>query len=223
MYDPTQWQQERDNASTALQLPAAPEDFCTRLQHECDVVATPAAQGLASNDFVTIRRDRLHLKRRDALELSPRLQQLRRTIEGAFPRVRLEDLLTQVDAWCHFTQAFRHIGEQAPRVPHSATTLLATLIAHGTNLGLAMMAHSVEHGITANMLQAMSQWCLREGTLKAANALLVHFHHRVPLSAVWGDGTGSSSDGQRFGLQASSLLGALSPRYFGSYDPALTV
>jgi hypothetical protein len=39
-------------------------------------------------------------------------------------------------------------------------TLLATLIAHGTNLGLATMAHSVE-GISADMLQEMSQWCLR--------------------------------------------------------------
>jgi TnpA family transposase len=118
---------------------------------------------------------------------------------------------------------FRPAGERAPRVPNFTLTLLATLIAHGTNLGLAMMAHSVEDGITADMLQEMSQWCLREETLKTANAILVNFHHRLPLSAVWGDGTMSSSDGQRFGLQASSLLGSLYPRYFGYYDPALTV
>jgi TnpA family transposase len=110
----------------------------------------------------------------------------------------------------------------AARIPHFFTTLLATLIAHGTNLGIATMAHSVE-GITADMLQDMSQWCLREDTLKAANTILVNFHHRLPLSAVWGDGTASSSDGQRFGLQASSLLGSLYPRYFGYYDQALTV
>src|ERR687888_1732311 len=85
-----------------------------------------------------------------------------------------------------------------------------------------MMAHSVE-GITADMLQDMSQWCLREDTLQAANAILVDFHHRLPLSNVWGDGTLSSSDGQRFGLQASSLLGSFYPRYFGYYDQALTV
>jgi hypothetical protein len=57
-------------------------------------------------------------------------------------------------------------GERAPQVPNFFTTLLATLIAHGTNLGIAMMAHSVEEGITADMLQEMSQWCLREDTLK---------------------------------------------------------
>jgi len=39
--------------------------------------------------------------------------------------------------------------------------------------------HSVDD-VTADMLQDMSQWCLREDTLKAANALLVNFHHRIP-------------------------------------------
>ena len=128
----------------------------------------------------------------------------------------------QVDRWCGFTQVFRRPGERMPRIPHFTKTLLATFIAHGTNWGIAAMAHSVDD-VTADMLQDMSQWCLREDTLKAANALLVNFHHRLPLSAIWGDGTISSSDGQRFGLQASSLLGSLYPRYFGYYDQALTV
>ena len=77
--------------------------------------------------------------------------------------------------------------------------------------------------MTADHLQEMSQWCVREETLKAANALLVDDLRSVPLSAVWGDGTVSSSDGQRFSLQASSLLGSLYPRYFGYYDRAVTV
>jgi TnpA family transposase len=223
VYDPTRWQAERDDAYTELQLPQAADDFCARLGHAFDEVAQQADRGFSTNTFATIRQDRLHLKKRDALELPPRLTQLRRTLEGALPRVRIEDLLTQVDTWCDFTRVFRRPGERAPRVANFYTTLLATLIAHGTNLGLATMAHSVEDRITADMLQEMSQWCLREDTLKAANALLVNFHHSLPLSAVWGDGTASSSDGQRFGLQASSLLGSLYPRYFGYYDRALTV
>ena len=89
VYDPTRWQHEREDAYTELQLPPEPDDFVARLQREFDVVAQHAAQELPRNDFVTIRRDRLHLKRRDALELSPRLKQLRRTIEGALPRVRI--------------------------------------------------------------------------------------------------------------------------------------
>jgi TnpA family transposase len=222
IYDPTRWKQERELAYTDLQLPQEPEDFVARLQHAFDDVAQRAASGLACNPFATIRGCRLHLKRRDALELTPQLKQLRQTIEGALPLVRIEDLLMQVDQECGFTQAFRRPGERLPRIPNFAKTLLATLIAHGTNLGIAAMAHSVED-LTADMLQDMSQWCLREDTLKAANAILVNFHHRLPLSAVWGNGTVSSADGQRFGLQASSLLGSLYPRYFGYYDQALTV
>ncbi len=222
IYDSTRWKQERDLAYTELALPQQPDDFVTRLQHEFDEAAQRAERGLPDNDFVTIRHNRLHLKRRDALELPPRLQQLRRTIEGALPLVRIEALLSQVDEWCDFTRVFRRPDERASRIPHFFTTLLATLIAHGTNLGLATMAHSVE-GITADMLQDMSQGCLREDTLNAANTILVNYHHQLPLSAVWGDGTVSSSDGQRFGLQASSLLGSLYPRYFGYYDKALTV
>lgn len=225
VYDTTRWQHERDDAYIELQLPKEPDDFCARLQREFDEVAGQVADGLPSNDFVTIRKNRLHLKKRDALELPPRIIQLRRTIEGALPRVRIEDLLTQVDAWCDFTRVFRQSGavDRIPRMANFFPTLLATLIAHGTNLGLAMMANSVDEGITADNLQEMSQWCLREENLKAANAILVNFHHRLPLSPVWGDGSVSSSDGQRFGLQASSLLGSLYPRYFGYYDQALTV
>jgi TnpA family transposase len=223
VYDPVRWQHERADAYTELHLPQAPDDFCARLQRAFDAAAQQAERGLPNNDFVTVRGDRLHLKRRDALEVPPRLKHLRRTIEGTLPRVRIEDVLTQVDTWCGFTRAFRPPAERVPRLPNFMTTLLATLIAHGTNLGIATMAHSVEDEITADMLQEMSQWCLREDTLTTANALLVNFHHRLPLSAVWGDGTVPSSDGQRFGLQASSLLGSLYPRYFGYYDKALTV
>lgn len=38
---------------------------------------------------------------------------------------------------------------------------------------------------------------------------------------MWGSGTLSSSDGQRFGIQQSSLLASFYPRYFGYYERAL--
>ena len=139
IYDPTRWQHERDLAYTELALPQQPDDFITRLQQAFDAAAQEAARGLPGNDFVTIRHNRLHLKRRDALELPPRLQQLRRTIEGALSLVRIETLLSQVDAWCDFTRVFRRPNERAARIPDFFTTLLATLIAHGTNLGIATM------------------------------------------------------------------------------------
>jgi TnpA family transposase len=77
--------------------------------------------------------------------------------------------------------------------------------------------------MTAAHLHEMSQGCVRAETLQAANTRLVASLRRVPLSTVWGDGPVSSSEGQRFGLQARSLLGSLSPRYGGYDDRAGTV
>jgi TnpA family transposase len=100
--------------------------------------------------------------------------------------------------------------------------LLAALIAHGTNLGIAAMGQSAE-GITVDTLQHVTRWFLREDTIKAANAALIHFHHQLPISRIWGEGIVSSSDGQRFGIQQSSLLASYYPRYFGYYERAVTV
>ena len=71
------------------------------------------------------------------------------------------------------------------------------------------------------MLQDTTRWFLRDATLKTANAILVDYHHHLPLSRVWGDGSRSSSDGQRFAVQRDSLLASFYPRYFGYYDRAL--
>jgi len=136
--------------------------------------------------------------------------------------VRIEHLLDEVDSWCGLTKAFEPVVGYEPRGEALRAPLLAAVVAHGTNLGIAAMGHSAE-GIAISQLQNVSKWFLREDTIKAANAALVDFHHRLRLSFVWGDGTKSSSDGQRFGVRAGSLLASYYPRYFGYYDRALTV
>jgi TnpA family transposase len=84
------------------------------------------------------------------------------------------------------------------------------------------MSGSIED-MTPDQLQHASQWLLREGMLKADSKAALDYHHLLPFSAIWGDGTLSSSDGQRFAVQREGLLGDVSPRYFGYYDRALTL
>jgi len=50
----------------------------------------------------------------------------------------------------------------------------------------------------------------------------VNHHHHLPPASIRGEGTTSSSDGQRYGMQASSLLASFYPRYFGYHDRAVT-
>jgi TnpA family transposase len=77
--------------------------------------------------------------------------------------------------------------------------------------------------IPVETLEYVSRWFFRDETLRAANRVLVDYHHSLPLSSVWGYGGFSSSDGQRWGVQQGSLHAALYPRYFGYYERAINV
>ena len=222
VYDDHSWRQTREQAYQRLGLPADGQEFLTRITAEFDKVARAAERGLASNRFAAVRDGKLKLKKRDALPISRVLRELRATIGASLPRVRIEDLLQDVDEWSSFTSAFQPLGGYEPRGGDPHRSLLATLIAHGTNLGLAAMSQSID-SVTAETLQDTSRWFLRDATLKAANTMLVDHHHGLKLSSLWGDGGRSSSDGQRFVVERKSLLGSVYPRYFGYYDQALQI
>jgi hypothetical protein len=81
--------------------------------------------------------------------------------------------------------AFTTLSNAPPRQTNFLTTLLAALIAHGTNLGVVAMGNSAI-GVSVDMLQRISSWFLRDETLKAANAILVNYHHTLELSSVGG-------------------------------------
>ena len=220
IYADQSWQEAREQAYQRLDLPIDGQTFLTKIIAEFDRVAQAVERGLPTNRFATIKAGRLKLKKRDAMPVSRALRALRDLIGASMPKVRIEDLLQDVDEWCHFTAAFQPLGGYQPRSSDPYLSLLATLIAHGTNLGLAAMSQSVGT-LTADALQDTSRWFLRDATLKAANTVLVNHHHGQTLSAIWGDGRRSSSDGQRFAVERKSLLGSVYPRYFGYYDRAL--
>ncbi len=222
VYDEPRWQTAREQAYQRLDLPVDGQAFVDRLIVEFDRAARATERGMLANRFAEIRDGRLKLKRRDALPIPRVLHELRATIAASLPRVRIEDLLQDVDEWCGFTRAFQPLGGYQPRGGDPHRALLATLIGHGTNLGLAAMSQSVDT-LTAEALQDTSRWFLRDATLKAANTILVDHHHGLKLSFIWGSGRRSSSDGQRFAVERDSLLGSVYPRYFGYYDRALAL
>src|SRR6266487_781887 len=81
-----------------------------------------------------------------------------------------------------------------------------------TNMGLVRMAEVC--GISYDVLAWTQEWYVREETLRTANTVLVNYHHRLPLTGVFGGGTMSSSDGQRFPTKGKSLTARALSRYF---------
>lgn len=216
------WAATRTTAYADLGLAERPADHLAALTAAIETAAGTFAAGLATNLFAGIDQGQVRLHRPDTLPLSPDVRRLRHEIESRMPRVRIEDILLDVDRRCGFTRAFRPLAGCEPRPRDTYRALLATLIAHGTNLGLTAMGDSVED-LTAADLQQISRWLVREATVKTANAQIVAHHHRLDFAALWGDGRLSSSDGQRFRAPPGTLIGAYHPRYFGHYDKVVTI
>jgi TnpA family transposase len=216
------WFETRERAYAELALPIEVDRALARLRDDLDAAAHALEVGLRDNRFARLVGDRLSVPKEDALETPRSVRNLKRLIETRLPRIRLEDLLVEVDGWCGFTRELTPLHDAAPRTENLYPALLAALVAHGTNLGIATMAQSTK-GVSMDTLQHVSRWYLGADALKAASRALVDYHHGLELSATWGEGHVSSSDGQRFGVQESSLLASFYPRYFGYYDRALTV
>lgn len=104
--------------------------------------------------------------------------------------------------------------EHAPRGDEHDTRRLATLLATGCNTRLADMARSA--ALPYQCLWWMATYYLYDDTLKVANNLLVNEHHRQWLAFYWGDGTFSSSDGQRFAVSGKVRNARALPTYIGT-------
>ncbi len=217
----TRWQEERATAFADLQQPQKHEAKAVLTQqfHEASEFAKKRFE---YDDFAEIHDGKLKLKRYDKIALPPSVAVLQKVINSRLPLIRIEQLLMEVDQLTGFSQHFTPVQGHQSRPPQFYKTLLAALISQATNLGVVSMSASVKD-TTVDMLRHVLNDFVREETLIAANAEIVNQHHELPLSAMHGTGTLSSSDAQRFGIRASSLLASYYPRYYGYYDKAIGI
>lgn len=134
------------------------------------------------------------------------------------PRLKITELLLEVNNWTNFTRHFVHLKSNEP--VQDTSFLLSAILADAINLGLTKMAEACP-GITFAKLSWLQAWHVRDDTYTAALAELVNAQYRQPFATHWGDGTSSSSDGQWFRAGGTGQAASQHNAKYGS-DPGVS-
>ncbi len=143
-------------------------------------------------------------------------EQLDRAIDAVMPRIRITELLWDVARHTGFLGAFTDL--RSGRANTNPATILASILAGATNLGLERMAQASKN-VTHAQLSWASNWYLRSETYTDALARIIDAHHDLPLAKVWGHASHTSSDGQFFTSARNS--GEINAKY--GPDPGLKI
>ena len=163
---------------------------------------------LSKNGDLYIEDNQFHIKRLQR-ESPPQAKVLSKEMYSAVPPVKLPDLLFEVAKWTGFDKCF--YNESFPKNDNTPT-LMAALMALGTNIGAERMARSAKGLTLSKMTTAIGNY-LTEDNLKKAQATLVNFLNKQRIAKYWGTGRTSSSDGMRIQYGVNSLLAEYNPHF----------
>jgi TnpA family transposase len=221
VYKPEDWEKEKEDSYKNLALPKEFENIQCSLKKDFNQVTKMFQENFGKDGFAQIVDNKMKLCKEDALDIPPEVKQLKKQLGAAIPLVRIEKLIAEVDKLSGFSRAFqptqKNVELVVPKKP-----LYGVITAQATNIGLYAMGQC-NYGITASVLRDTSERYVTPGTIHDANAILIQCHRSYPISRVHGEGRYSSSDGQRFAIEASFMKAAYYPRYYGYYEKAISV
>ncbi|NIP28453.1 MAG: Tn3 family transposase [Phycisphaerae bacterium] len=210
------WQSIQGDFFRRAGLPARPEDVPGYLTKRLNQAFDNFLHGLPQNSFAQVDENGWSLSKDAGEKLGDdteqRLDRLKQHLSQHMRVIKLPQLMVEVDNELHFSRYFMSPAQQqAPGIEDVCATL-ATIIAHGCNIGPYTMSHLID-GITYHRIKHISDWLLTEEAQRGALAQVVNAISRLDISQAWGEGKTSSSDGQRFALRRKVLQQAYSPKF----------
>lgn len=193
---PETWNELKQSNQIPLKVPTDVDHYLQERQEVLEDELQKVIQLIRKKELPDVTIENQQIKISQSKKTVPEeAEALLRRVYDLLPRIKLTDLLVEVDGWTHFTKHFTHLHTNSE--PREKSTLFAAILADGINLGLSKMADACPT-TTYEQLAWVADWYIRDETYSKAQAEIVDFHHSHPFSIYFGDGTTSSSDGQDF-------------------------
>ncbi len=213
------WQSMRAQVCRSLDHSPTPEPELYMLAEQLDEAYRRTAENLPNNASVRIEhvggRATPVITSLDKLEEPQSLKLLKEQVTSLLPRVDLPELMLEVQQWADFSTEFTHVSEGRTRVDDLSLSICATLLAEACNIGLEPLTNRDYAPLTRSRLAWVQQNYIRVETLTQANARLVDYHSRLPLTKAWGGGEVASADGLRFVVPVRTINAGPNSKYFG--------
>jgi TnpA family transposase len=196
-----EWEAKRDDFFRHAGLPSDPSQAATYLQNRLASAYDRFLNSLPANAYVTVEDQGWRLSTDPAEELSPEeeagVASMRSWLRDKVDTIRLPDLLIAVDNLVDWSRHFISPSRREMRSADDVCQVVATIMAYGCNIGPETMAR-LTNGVSYADIERITDWHLHGDSLRAALAEIVNAIVALDTTRVWGDGSSTSSDGQRF-------------------------
>jgi TnpA family transposase len=208
------WHEMKEKFFNRAGLPSDPDNVKEYLKKRLNKAFDQFLETLPNNPYVNIDKEGWHLKSDSTdkldLESEKNLENLKKWLSQNMRVIKLPELLIEVDNELKITRQFMSAQQNIPQA-EEICAILATIMAHGCNIGPHTMSHLT--GINYGKLKHITDWILTEEALRGSLALLVNSISKLDISQSWGTGKTSSSDGQRFSMECKVLQQTYSTKF----------
>lgn len=197
----------------SLPIPLRADEWITARKALLEQRIKQVAQMIRHNKLPNsyIEKGRIHVNRIDP-QVPDGADMFTLDIYKNIPHVSITDILREVEEDTNFTDSFTHIHTGSPCTDKIG--LLNVILAGGINMGLKKMALCSSSHTSFWSLMRISNWHVTSESITEALSVVIDKHRNLPLSATWGQGLTSSSDGQFFSAGGSGeAMNLINARY----------
>ena len=189
LIDGQRWEADRTKRYAQLSLPLDPQPMLDQMVAELGRKLVLLDEAIARG-AMSVDRQTIHLPKQQALAIPPEVTPNRNALFAEIGIVQFPDLILEMDSRTGFSKII--LGRPA-RTPTELLQVYAGMLAHGCAIdatGISLMLPQLK----ASQILAGMQWFEERDVVRKANDAVVGFQRRLPVSAIWGDGSLASSD-----------------------------